>query len=102
MPHHSTSRQVPSEVIAAQGAGSAFLAKEKHPKEAPFIDVTAFLRLPEVMALTGLARSTVYALASRGDFPPPVKLGNTRASAWPSDEIAAWLEESRRERDQAA
>lgn len=50
--------------------------------------------------MTGLRRSAIYAAVARGDFPKPVKLG-PRASAWLSDEIHAWLEARRAERDAA-
>lgn len=43
---------------------------------------------------TGLSissKSTVYRLVSAGQFPRPVKLG-TRAVAWRSSEIDAWIE----------
>lgn len=40
-----------------------------------------FARLPTVMQATGLGRSTIYRLVSKGAFPPPVHLG-PRAVAW--------------------
>ncbi|MBD3679745.1 MAG: AlpA family transcriptional regulator [Rhodobacteraceae bacterium] len=49
------------------------------------------LRRPEVEARTGLSRSTIYLLMSRGDFPKPVRL-SSRAVGWPESAIAAWLE----------
>ena len=33
------------------------------------------LRLPEVLALTGLSKSTIYRLMPVGEFPQSVKLG---------------------------
>jgi prophage regulatory protein len=54
------------------------------------------LRLPEVKAKTGLARSTIYRDIQNGSFPRPVKLG--RASAWPDNEVREWLAERARER----
>ena len=51
---------------------------------------TYILRLPSVMARTGLSRSTIYAKVSTGDFPEPISLG-ARAVGWLSDEIEAWL-----------
>lgn len=57
-----------------------------------------YLRLPDVMAATGLARSSIYAAVSRGDFPAPVKL-SARAVAWPADEVTAWLDKKRAARD---
>lgn len=48
-------------------------------------------RLPQVVALTGLAKSTLYAKAGRGEFPPFVKPSRTR-TAWFAADIHAWLE----------
>ena len=48
------------------------------------------LRLPDVEARTGLRRSHIYHLSSRGQFPRPLKLGN-RASAWVEREVAGWI-----------
>lgn len=49
-----------------------------------------FLRLPDVTAVLGLGRSTVYALLKTDpDFPRPVNLGS-RAVAWRRSEIEEW------------
>ncbi|MGZ8200227.1 MAG: helix-turn-helix transcriptional regulator, partial [Methylosarcina sp.] len=32
------------------------------------------IRLPQTIAKTGLSRSTIYALVSRGEFPQQIKL----------------------------
>ncbi len=51
-----------------------------------------FLRLKEVMSLTGLARSTIYKfMADETDFPKCVPLGG-RAVAWVESEIEEWME----------
>lgn len=50
-----------------------------------------FMRLPEVLALCGKSRSSIYAAIKKGEFPAPVKL-STRSSAWIQSEIAAWAE----------
>jgi len=49
-----------------------------------------FLRLPEVMHLCGLSRSTVYDLISRNAFPQQVSLGGKNV-AWLHSEITAWM-----------
>lgn len=49
------------------------------------------MRRQQVEAVTGMARSTLYALIARGEFPAPIKL-TERAVAWPSDAVAAWIE----------
>jgi prophage regulatory protein len=50
-----------------------------------------FLKLTEVMALTGLSRSSVYLAISEGKFPRQVSLG-VRSVAWVSNEIEDWME----------
>lgn len=51
-----------------------------------------FLRLREVLELTGLSRSQTYRLEAAGKFPRRVKLGES-ASAWLDTEIAEWQAE---------
>ena len=46
----------------------------------------AFVRLPVVLAVLGISRSTFYAGIQSGIYPRPVKVG-TRASAWRKSEI---------------
>lgn len=48
-----------------------------------------FLRLAEVLRVTGLGRSTVYRLMAEDGFPAPCRLGR-RAVGWRSDDIARW------------
>ncbi|MCR9301259.1 AlpA family transcriptional regulator [Vibrio fluvialis] len=51
-----------------------------------------FLRLKDVMPLTGLGRSTIYKfMADETDFPKSVPLGG-RAVAWVESEIEEWME----------
>ena len=51
----------------------------------------AILRLPEVQRRTGLSRSTIYAYASRGQFPGAVPVGQ-RAVGWVEDEVSDWIQ----------
>ena len=46
------------------------------------------LRLPAVLADTGLSRSTVYLRVAQGVFTRPVSLG-ARAVGWPAHEVTA-------------
>ena len=48
------------------------------------------LRLPHVLELTGLSRSTLYLYMQKQEFPPQVKLG-ARAIGWVEDEVIAWI-----------
>ena len=54
----------------------------------PLIDI--FIRLEAVKRATGLGRSTIYDLMSTGSFPKPVKIGNGKAVAWSTREVASW------------
>lgn len=50
----------------------------------------AFLRLPVVLSLVGLRKSSVYALIQQERFPPPEKL-TAHASGWRVRDVRAWL-----------
>lgn len=49
-----------------------------------------FFRMPSVLHMTGLGRSTIYRLMARRKFPPAVKLGD-RAVGWRRTDIADWM-----------
>jgi prophage regulatory protein len=53
-------------------------------------DLDPALRLPAVMAATGLSCSQIYAEIAEGRFPKQFPLGK-RAVGWRQSEIAAWL-----------
>ena len=55
-------------------------------------DDIAFLRLPEVKEITGLSKSSLYALIREKSFPAPVRLG-ARAVAWVRSEVRQWASE---------
>ena len=48
------------------------------------------LKRPDVEALTGLSRSSVYALMTKGDFPKAVRLG-PKSVAWVDGEVRQWI-----------
>lgn len=48
------------------------------------------LRIPDVQTRTGLARSTIYALIARAEFPAPVRL-TARAVGWDARAIDEWI-----------
>ena len=54
------------------------------------------LRLTDVIAMTGLSRSTIYLRMVQGKFPNKINLGS-RAVGWISSEVNEWIEERIRE-----
>ena len=49
------------------------------------------LRLKDVIAMTGLSRSTIYLRMEQDKFPQQINLGS-RAVGWISSEIKEWIE----------
>ncbi len=49
-------------------------------------------RLPEVMAHTGLSRSTIYSKISKDEFPQSINLG-IRSVGWLSDDVEQWIQD---------
>jgi prophage regulatory protein len=54
-----------------------------HPQE-------RIIRLPELMTITGMSRSTIYARMAEGGFPAPKKLG-ARAVGWIASQVDAFI-----------
>ena len=52
----------------------------------------AFFRMPDVIRITALSRTTVYRRIADGKFPPPVHLGG-RACGWPRAAIQRWIDD---------
>jgi prophage regulatory protein len=48
-------------------------------------------RLPKVINITGLGRSTIYRDIKLGNFPRPIQLGK-KAVGWKSNDIDEWIE----------
>jgi predicted DNA-binding transcriptional regulator AlpA len=48
------------------------------------------LTLGETIAVTGLARRTLFRARERNEFPPSVKIGASRTIFFRADEIDAW------------
>ena len=51
------------------------------------LPTTGYLRLPQVLAVFPVSRSSFYAGIKEGRYPAPVKLGK-RTSAWRVEDIA--------------
>ena len=59
------------------------------PRPEAVESIPRLLRLPAVMEVTGLARSTVYRMIAEHTFPAPVKLAK-RAVGWRHDDVRQW------------
>ncbi len=59
----------------------------------------SILRLPEVIKITGLGRSTIYRDINLGNFPKPIKLGE-KSTGWLSSDISAWIDSRIQARDE--
>jgi prophage regulatory protein len=51
--------------------------------------IDRILRLPKVLEVTGLSRSTLYRKIERGEFPRQLKL-SARCAGWRESAIAEW------------
>lgn len=76
-----------------------FLARRLHPQKLGGVsqnglsggleEVTFLRRLPGVKAITGLSKTSLYALIREKSFPAPVRLG-ARTVAWVRSEVREW------------
>jgi len=60
--------------------------------EAKMKSTNRILKLPEVIQVTGLARSTIYLRMKEKRFPTHIKLGE-RSVGWLEKEIQGWLDQ---------
>ena len=57
----------------------------------PVVPRDRLLRLPDVEALTGVKKSTIYLLMRQGGFAKCVRVG--RASLWPESAVLQWVQD---------
>ena len=52
------------------------------------------MRMPEVIEITGLSRTTIWRRERDGSFPQPIRLGgeHTRAVGWREQDIYDWID----------
>lgn len=53
--------------------------------------IDPFLRLPQVLHVAGIGKTTFYYLVKCGRAPAPAKIGRT--SLWRASTIASWLDQ---------
>jgi len=51
----------------------------------------SLMRRPEVLAVTGLSKSSLYAMIAEGRFPAPRRIG-VRAVAWNAESVRTWID----------
>lgn len=51
-----------------------------------------FIRLKDVMRITGIARSTIWLWIKNGQFPKSIKI-SPRVTVWKVSDIQQWIEE---------
>jgi prophage regulatory protein len=59
------------------------------------------LKVKNVIEITGVSRSHLYALAQKDLFPKPVKL-TERSSAWVESEVQDWIDSRIAQRDEVS
>jgi len=52
--------------------------------------MTRFIRIPDVIKKTGLAKSTIWLWVKEGRFPKPIKL-SPRVTVWEEADINKWM-----------
>ncbi len=67
------------------------MSLERSPARKGALGSDPMLRPPEVMARTGLSRTTLWRRVRAGTFPAPVELG-ANSIGWPESAISDWLE----------
>lgn len=79
---------------ARPGPGMVKVFKHSHcamKKDLPTEDLRV-IRIRDVIVLTGLSRSAIYAAVKAGTFPRQLKL-SARSSGWLRDEVVLWVKE---------
>ncbi|MGO4223214.1 helix-turn-helix transcriptional regulator [Lysobacter sp. TAF61] len=64
---------------------------QPHPQSQASGSKQRLVRLPEVIARTGISRSEVYRRMAAGTFPVAIKLGQ-RLNAWTETSVDEWID----------
>ena len=67
------------------------MSQPQTPEKSPVAEAqtSVFVRMPAVVRMTGLGRSTIYRLMAEDKFPSPVRLAK-RAVAWRRIDLEQW------------
>ena len=86
------SSSVPYGQQSSEKRNNGTLQELSLPDRLTAYDPQRFLRLRDVMEITGLSRSSIYSYMQQGRFPHSVAVG-TRAVRWSSSSIYDWVDE---------
>jgi prophage regulatory protein len=62
--------------------------------EAFILPITGYMRLPDILKVFPIGKSTWWAKVKKGEYPKPVKLG-PRTTAWRVEDIRQLLEKGK-------
>ena len=90
----STTAPAAGSSIGAETTDSPTARLAAPPNRKPGMEPQIF-RVADVLAMTGLSRTTLWRRIKSGDFPPPILLGGpgSRAVGWRRAEVQAWIDE---------
>lgn len=63
---------------------------QTHREQLPTLSELALIRLPQVLEVLPVCRSTFYNGIKQGNYPKPIRIGRT--SAWRASDIRSLLE----------
>lgn len=90
MRHTQVTGEVEAHALSGHMAEPAAPAQSPESCGARRLAPIRMLRIAQVLALTGLGKTTLYQLQAEGDFPMRVKLTEKRV-AWVEAEVQAWI-----------
>ena len=90
---HNTDIESSVGVVSSQADGSSGQVEPSTEQQASrWTPGIRLLRLPQVLDLTGLGKTTIYELQAEGKFPARVKI-TAHSVGWIETEVQAWLSE---------
>ena len=83
-------RSAPTTPVPAAKAGDDGGDDPEPDRPRPHFFTERLLRLPQVLDLVGLGKTTIYEMVQTGEFPRPRKVRHL--SLWPESEVRKWID----------